>query len=219
MKRVVSVSIYFYDLMLRLYPPQFRAEYAAEMREVFRQAIAENENTLSLLGLLLAEMRDLPISVIREHWRERQQTRLMMQLEGFVLNRIYSPQRFRFCMISLLGLAALYIFSALTAYFVFDLHTNSLWKAQQWWSTVGQQPAYLFNQIPLLYLLGIVLWLLSPVWIIGAGSFLAVMLWGQWHQLAQRLRLLGAIALIAAIAMFVSMGSPIGFMAALWFYD
>ncbi|MBC7870487.1 MAG: hypothetical protein H7Y09_06575 [Chitinophagaceae bacterium] len=45
------------------------------------------------------------------------------------------------------------------------------------------------------------------------------MLLRQWHQLVQRMRVLGATALIAAFAMLVTMGSPIGYMAALWFYD
>ncbi len=204
--------------MLRLYPAQFRADYADEMQDMFGQAVQENEQPLSLLGLLLAELRDLPVSVIREHMREGQQTRLVMLLEGFVLNRIYSP-RLRFCTISLLGLAAMYIFSAIAAYFVFDLHTNSIWEAQEWWFAIGQQPTYLFNRIPMLYLLGMLLWLLSPVWIVATGGLLVLMLWGQWHQLAHRLRRLGLTALTFGIAMFVTMGSPIGYMAALWFYD
>ena len=40
--------IQFYAWLLRLYPPQFRADYADEMRDVFAQAVYENEASLLL---------------------------------------------------------------------------------------------------------------------------------------------------------------------------
>jgi len=220
MTRLAGFTIRLYIGLLRLYPPQFRAAFSDEMHTVFTLAVGETDDTVSLFGLLVREVRDLPLSALREHLRERRQVQLsdFAYQEGHLLHRLYSPRRFHFCAVTLLALAALYSFSAVTAYFVFDLQTNSLWKADQWWYAVGNQPGYIGNVVPIACA-GLLLWLFSPVWIVVAGSLLALMLWRHWKQLVRGQRWLGLAALIASVAMFVSMGSPIGYMAALWFYD
>jgi hypothetical protein len=218
MKRIVSVSIYFYDLMLRLYPPQFRAEYADEMRDVFTQSLHEKENTLSLMSLLLAEIRDLPVSIIRERLREWQQ-RVVLNLEAVIMQRsYYSPRLFRFLARTLLLLVCLYICSAVAAYFVFDLRVNAWDRAWEWWNTYDDNPGYIGNFLPL-GLAGYCFWMIAPAWAVLAGGLLTLMLLRQWPNLTRQMRWWGICALLAGAAMFLSMGSPIGYMAVLWSYD
>ncbi len=65
--------IRLYAILLRLYPCAFRDEFADEMYNVFANAVSEaNARDLnSLATLCLRELRDLPLSILREHWRER----------------------------------------------------------------------------------------------------------------------------------------------------
>jgi hypothetical protein len=204
--------------MLRLYPPRFRAEYADEMQDVFWQAVAENENTLSLMGLLLSEIRDLPVSIIRERLRERQQ-RSVLNLEVVMVRRsYYSPQLFRFLARTLLLLVVLYICSAIAAYFAFNLGVNDWDRAEEWWYDIAEQPDFIGNILPL-GLAGLCFWVFAPAWAVLAGGLLTLMLLRQWPNLNRQLRWLGTSAVLAGAAMFLSMGSPIGYMSVLWSYD
>lgn len=213
-----DVALRFYSGMLRLYPPQFRADYADEMRDVFGQALAENEKTLSLVGLLLAEIRDLPVSIIRERLRERQQ-RSVLNLEAAIVQRTYySPRLFRFLARTLLLLVVLYVCSAVAAYFVFDLRVNAWDQASEWWYSIAEQPNYIGNILPL-GLAGLCFWVFAPAWAVLAASLLTLMLLRQWPNLTRRMRWWGICAVLAGAAMFLSMGSPVGYMAVLWSYD
>ncbi len=59
-----------YAILLHLYPRQFRAEFGDEMQTVFAQAVAERtkESNSKTLAFCLREMRDLPGSLLRQHW-------------------------------------------------------------------------------------------------------------------------------------------------------
>jgi hypothetical protein len=65
--------IQVYRRLLPLYPARFQAEYAAEMEGVFAQAVGEaaRQGRLALARRGWRELRDLPLAVLREHWRER----------------------------------------------------------------------------------------------------------------------------------------------------
>ena len=131
----------------------------------------------------------------------------------------FSLRLFRLCIITMFSLFALYVCSAVVAYFVFDLRHNDLSKAWEWWYDVGDQPGYIGTVFPPLMLMTYCMWIIAPVLIVLAGGLLCVMLWRHWRGLSRRLRWLGITALLAGSAIFLTMGSPIGYMAVLWVYD
>ncbi len=68
MRTLAQILGWFYTHSLKLYPSEFREEFKAEMVTVFAQAIVDNQKSSSLLRLLWRELRDLPLSLAREHW-------------------------------------------------------------------------------------------------------------------------------------------------------
>jgi hypothetical protein len=161
----------------------------------------------------------LPGSLLQEHLRERRQKYLLSFQEGIVLHRLYSPRLYRLCAAFLVAWSILYLLSAVSAYFVFDLQTHSLANTWEWWHAIGDQPTYIFYQAPLLYTLGILLYLSSPLWIVLTEGLLTLMLWQGWSQLSINRRRLGILALLAGVTVFLSMATPIGEIVFLWFYD
>lgn len=59
-----------YEMMVRLYPRDFRASFGDEMIAVFADAVVETAESGSggLLALCLRELKDWPRSLLREHW-------------------------------------------------------------------------------------------------------------------------------------------------------
>lgn len=59
-----------YVVLLYLYPSGFRSEFAAEMQDVFSEALqdAAKRGWLASLGLFLRETSDIPVSLLREGW-------------------------------------------------------------------------------------------------------------------------------------------------------
>src|SRR3989304_853762 len=66
---IVQVILHLYALLLRLYPRRFRAEFAAAMRAVSAETAedAARRGKIALITLCLRELRDMPISLLREH--------------------------------------------------------------------------------------------------------------------------------------------------------
>lgn len=65
--------IWIYEQCLQLYPSAFQGEFADEMRTVFALNVHEaaRQGDLSLIETIARELRDLPLSLLREHQRER----------------------------------------------------------------------------------------------------------------------------------------------------
>ncbi|HEX2905582.1 MAG TPA: hypothetical protein VHO69_01885 [Phototrophicaceae bacterium] len=105
---MTHLILQLYASLLRLYPPEFRAEFAEEMGDVFALALTEAEpaGVLTLMAICLTELRDLPLSLIREHLRERRQKQL--NLEGIMVIAETPIRIYRFCAYSLLLIAAAY---------------------------------------------------------------------------------------------------------------
>ncbi len=82
-----------YSGLLRLYPRRFRATFADEMRDVFAQAVSE-ANSFRLVELCACELLEMPLSLIREHLRERQALRgmEMITLSGYTVTHNAQPQ-------------------------------------------------------------------------------------------------------------------------------
>ena len=64
-----SIHVTLYTILLHLYPSEYRQEFDREMREVFSQAIADasRRSSFSLGLLLINELLDLPVSLLRVH--------------------------------------------------------------------------------------------------------------------------------------------------------
>lgn len=60
---------------LVLFPPAYRREYSDERVRVFRLAVADaaTKGWPALLRFAARELRDLPLALFREHWKERRQ--------------------------------------------------------------------------------------------------------------------------------------------------
>ena len=59
---------WFYSQILRLYPKEFRVNFGGEMTAVFMQAVESSAGTSKALRFFLRELKDLPSSLIRQHW-------------------------------------------------------------------------------------------------------------------------------------------------------
>jgi hypothetical protein len=71
MKLFVRLIIRFYAFLMRLFPRQFREEFGEEMTVVFVVALQDvrQRGIRSVAAVWLREVRDLPLSLAREHWR------------------------------------------------------------------------------------------------------------------------------------------------------
>jgi hypothetical protein len=67
---MVGFIKWVYGILIALYPRGFRADFQAEMQEVFAEAVeaAVKRGWLSLVAVCLREMRDWPVTLLREHW-------------------------------------------------------------------------------------------------------------------------------------------------------
>lgn len=76
----------FYSVMLRLYPRQFRHDFATEMQTVFGDALgsARQQGILAVFRLLWREARELPRALAREHWQA------VSEGEGVMVKSIHS---------------------------------------------------------------------------------------------------------------------------------
>ena len=59
---------WFYTQILRLYPKEFHVDFGDEMRAVFMQAVEAHSGTSKALRFFLRELKDLPGSLLRQHW-------------------------------------------------------------------------------------------------------------------------------------------------------
>ena len=83
MKQVLRFITRLYTRFLRLYPDKFRSEFGEEMQSVFNEAANEaapDKKTLEMV--FLREILDLPVNLIREHWRELVQRKDPVMNEG-----------------------------------------------------------------------------------------------------------------------------------------
>ena len=73
MRKLVRFFEWLYAQSLRIYPSNFRGKFGDEMQTVFSIAMgkAKTGNVLKLLAFFGREIRDLPMSIWREHLRSR----------------------------------------------------------------------------------------------------------------------------------------------------
>lgn len=81
MSLLTQFALSLYALLLRLYPRYFREEYGAEVTAVFQQHLQQAAATSprEALAVMGRELRDWPLSCLREHARERNRQLLLPQ--------------------------------------------------------------------------------------------------------------------------------------------
>ncbi len=82
MRFVVSL----YTWLLKMYPSRFRADFEAEMQTVFANVAskAARRGAMPLARACLRELRDLPASLVREHWHA-------LRTKGVAMNETSQP--------------------------------------------------------------------------------------------------------------------------------
>ena|GEM_PF-2705329 len=91
--RFANVATWIYRRLLRLYPHDFRSMFAGEMKQVFTQVIidANQHGAWAVVGIVMKELRDLPVALFLQHWHERRK-RTMQYLR---FNTVKDVQRIR----------------------------------------------------------------------------------------------------------------------------
>jgi hypothetical protein len=219
MKSSRDFVLWLYSRLLRLYPPQFRAEYADEMRDVYEQALAENGNTLSLLGLLLAEMRDLPVSVIREYIREKQNMRATDDGIRVESARLLIDQ-FRFCVRASVGVACIYFLLIVLPFFIFGLHLQQPDDIRRGLSPPGDYSIYHFDSPlgDLLRLVSFCVMFFAPLGEILFGGVLVLSFARRRIQLTIREGISGWLAAMVSIGLLLFTISPLGNLVTIWWF-
>lgn len=82
-----------YVLLLRLYPGQFRAEYGDEALQLFRDRLHNERGVIRRMRFWLDIMMDLGLSLVREHRRAGQASRIPAAIQSAVLG---SPRLYLF---------------------------------------------------------------------------------------------------------------------------
>ena len=79
MTHFTQFALWLYGLLLRLYPRHFRDEFGAEVTAVFQQHLqhAVASSPRDALAVMGRELRDWPVSCLREHARERNRQLLL----------------------------------------------------------------------------------------------------------------------------------------------
>jgi len=77
--------IWLYQVFLRLYPVDFRAEFGDEMVSVLTQAFSEavHRGRGAVWTVFQREMRDLPVSLWGQHWSRFRKEGRLLQMENF----------------------------------------------------------------------------------------------------------------------------------------
>ena len=88
-KYFIALAVRVYNVCLRCYPPNFREDYQAEMRTVFKQSLQEAENTnwRAPCSRLLRELYDYPACLLQAHLAEMRRKEAVMSLDGDFINR------------------------------------------------------------------------------------------------------------------------------------
>ncbi len=218
MRRYNDFVIQFYTRLLRLYPPQFRADYADEMRDVFAQAVQENENTLSALSLVLAEVRDLPVRLVQEHFAERRKRVLLANTGVIMMESGLSVQIFRFFSRSLFVVLAVFAVMVVLPFFALGLQAQTQMEVISGSLDPEAFPPY-GGSPNLLPKVAVLVLLAAPVWNAIFGVGVLVMLGIFWKRLSSHYRLLGIVAVLAAIAPTLFLLSPEGINVASWWMN
>ncbi|MBZ0288874.1 MAG: hypothetical protein K8I30_14755 [Anaerolineae bacterium] len=216
-----AFALWLYARCLRLYPPQFRAEFADEMVEVFRLKLEASDTHFSSLVPLLAELRDLLLSVVRAQLFERRRLAGMMTEAGVMMESSNAMRTFRWAVWASLAIFAAYVLLLVMPFFALGLHQQPVEavrygafdpKGYGFYSGDGTYPNSLLILTGLMMLVG-------PIWEVIWGGVLFLSLWKYRPHFSSRQRLLAGLALVASTSVVAFMFSPLGRLIFAWYLD
>lgn len=212
MTKTVNRVIWFYVHLLRLYPPLFRAEFAEEMQAVFALAFneAKRQSRFVVIRLCLSELYDLPLSLVREHLRERQQ-RYLLQEVAMPQDRLLL-RHYRFYTVTLLLTVILYLLLVILPFFAYGLHLQPAIEVAHGSFDPKDYP---------LYASGVTFFVITCgyLWLVAAGIILGFTLIRYWRRLPVRQRRFGMIAVFASASLLVFIGTPTVRLILQWLMD
>lgn len=210
-----------YTALLRLYPQNFRAEYADEMTDVFALSVQEKDGALGLMSLCAGELRDLPVGIIREHLAEREAQQLSLLQEGIMTQQIVPVRVFRFCTWTLMIVFALYCLFVILPFFLQGIQRVSLETIQTGTYEIRGYPSNPDNNVLMtaIWFISLVTLLIAPIWTAAMGGILGLTLRLHWGKFNQRQRLVGSASLLAGFAILALLLTPLGRIIFIWFMD
>ncbi len=174
--------IRLYAALLRLYPQSFRVEFADEMQSVFAETVADaaQRDAASLIKVCLREIKDLPMSLLNEHWRA-------LKMRGFGVDEKILPGSWWAAILAGLPhlLYALMIYAPVMIYelrtYGWDEIIAPLRHSERWGYAYPVQliPAF-WSLVAILSAVG--LWRGAPRW---SASWLGYGLSGTWGAVIQ----------------------------------
>jgi hypothetical protein len=221
MKSSHDFALWLYVRSLRLYPPQFYAEFGDEMIEVFRLKVAASDTHFSPLVSLFAEVRDLPLSIVRAHLSGRQQLAGAIAEAGVIMESSNAIRTFRWSVWASLGIFVAYVLLVVMPFFALGLHQQPVEavrygafdpKGYGFYSGDGIYPSLLLMLTGLMMLVG-------PIWEVIWGGVLFLSLWKYRSHFGNKQRLLAGLALVASISVITFMFSPSGRLIFAWYLD
>jgi hypothetical protein len=232
MRRFQHSIIDIYTRLLRLYPPQFRADFADEMQDVFAQAVSETTDTIALLSLLTSELRDLPVSLIREHLRERHYRM------PDIITSDRSRLLYRTSVVVSLVMVGLYSLIVIRPVIALNLDKAGAASVMRGDLNVHHYVAEgFFNyhvlaprdegtlrgflqrdtlQALLMALIAYAIIYTSPLWLTISSGILTLNLGIHGRQMQSRRRIFGGLALVANTLLIVFLVSPTGHLVLHW---
>jgi hypothetical protein len=228
MNRLARFALDLHSWMLRLYPSRFRAEYADEMRTVFGLALEEANNALSLLDLLVSELRDLPLSVIRAHVEERSENTNHILEGGIIVASGNSARTFRLCTLGTLMGIVIYLLIVVMPFFVLGIHlqpADQVATGDFDPTNPTKYPLYGYfgefgtSQPTILWMATLLVLLVTPFLEMVLGSSLFIMLLRNRTLFPQKQQLIGRVAAFASISLILFAASPLGRLIMGWWVD
>ena len=232
---LTQTAFWIYSLLLRLYPRDYREAYGPEVTAVFQQHLqqAAANSPREALAVIGRELRDWPLSCLREHARERNRRLLLprplflsgwgavaagvpflFSLFGFGLFFIFIPTVSRFTPLFFLAPGVLVAWWRRWPGWVVSWLGLLIFYGQNWlpYSLLASEPAW--NSVPRLLnnLSQVVIqvgWLLVMYWVVrrwprhGALLFLQFLLMPWWFSLEFVSEALTAV-IFTAITLFLA---------------
>lgn len=232
MPRYQRFIIHVYSRLLRLYPPQFRADFADEMQEVFAQRIEESSDAGALLAALFSELRDLPFSLIREHLRERRYRMPDMTTNNRSLALYRASMMASLVMIGLYSLIVIRPVLALNLdaagsasvmrgdlnvhHYVAEGFFSYRTLAPEDEGTLrGFMQRDTWQALVMAFIANAIIYT-SPLWLTVLSGILTVNLGIYWRQMQHQRRIFGALTLAANGLLIVFLASPAGRLVLHW---
>lgn len=223
MSRLSRGIVWVYAQLLRLYPVRFRHEFADEMTAVFGQVVQESDDAWSLVGLLLGEVRDLPVNVIRAHVEERSENTNRILEGDIIVMSGNSPRTFRLCTLVTLAGVVIYTLTVVIPFFVLGIHLQPADRVAAGFFDPTNLPLYGgdFGRIygNIFWMATILVLIFAPLLEMVLGSSLFVMLLRNRTLYPQKQYLIGSFAAFTSISLVLFAASPLGRLILAWWLD